>query len=97
MLSTVFCYKCHEPLEMSAGSKVHRSEKCPHCASSIYCCKMCIFYDPLSYNECREPNAERILEKEKTNFCDFYHIEQKDNNKNNNDQMLSKANALFKK
>jgi hypothetical protein len=24
------------------------------------------------YNECREPSAERVVDKEKANFCDYF-------------------------
>jgi hypothetical protein len=59
---------------------------------------MCYFYDPKAYNECREPNADRIVDKEKANFCDYYKIGggKTDPDKERQDQ-LAKAAALFKK
>ncbi|OSM02568.1 hypothetical protein MAIT1_02738 [Magnetofaba australis IT-1] len=32
----------------------------------------CRFYDPASYNECAEPVAERVVEKEDSTFCDWF-------------------------
>ncbi|MEO5340419.1 MAG: hypothetical protein H7837_07880 [Magnetococcus sp. MYC-9] len=29
-------------------------------------------YDPLCYNACREIQAERVVEKEQSNFCEFF-------------------------
>lgn len=52
--------------------KVIRQDTCPHCNRDLRCCKQCNFYDPSAYNECREVSAERILEKERANFCDYY-------------------------
>jgi hypothetical protein len=31
-----------------------------------------MFYDPHAYNECREVSAERIIDKERANFCDYF-------------------------
>jgi hypothetical protein len=59
---------------------------------------MCQFYDISSYNDCREPTADRIIEKEKANFCD--HFKLGDGSNLNNDKQtsaLSAADALFKK
>ena len=32
----------------------------------------CLFYEVDSYNDCREPQAERVADKEKSNFCDYF-------------------------
>jgi hypothetical protein len=32
----------------------------------------CTHYDPRAYNGCREPHAERVLDKDRSNFCDFF-------------------------
>jgi hypothetical protein len=59
---------------------------------------MCQFFDPKSYNECRESMADRVVEKEKSNFCDYYKFGPggEDANKQRQDA-LAKAAALFKK
>lgn len=94
----VKCYKCHKELDLLAGKDIHRSESCNSCFASLRCCQMCSFYDTKAYNDCREPTAERIVDKEKANFCDFFKLSDKENNaeeaKNN---VLSAAEALFKK
>ena len=35
-------------------------------------CKNCEFYDTSAYNECKESQAERVVDKEKANFCDYF-------------------------
>ena len=35
-------------------------------------CKNCAFYDTSAYNECHEIQAERVVDKERANFCDYF-------------------------
>lgn len=58
--------------QVHIADNVSRSETCPHCGRDLRCCKQCKFYDPHAYNECREVSAERIVDKERANFCDYY-------------------------
>jgi hypothetical protein len=32
----------------------------------------CVFYAPGHYNDCREPQAERVLDHDRANFCDYF-------------------------
>jgi uncharacterized Fe-S cluster-containing radical SAM superfamily protein len=91
------CYKCDAQLSLVAGKDIGRSEECPSCYANLRCCMMCEFYDKSSYNECREPTAERILEKEKANFCDHFKLSGASNKSNEKEDLLSAADALFKK
>ena len=90
------CYKCNQELSLSSSENIGRSEECPKCYSNIRSCRMCHFYDTTAYNECREPTADRILEKEKSNFCDHYRLGDGDTYKDEKNDLLSKANSLFK-
>lgn len=64
------CYACSADLEMEPP--LGRSARCPHCGSDLRCCRNCRFHDLSSYNECSEPSAERVLEKDRANFCDYF-------------------------
>ena len=66
------CVFCGE--ELHVKKKVRRQDTCPHCSRDLRCCKQCKFYDPGAYNECKEVSAERILEKERANFCDYFSL-----------------------
>ena len=93
----IHCYKCQQQHEVPAI--ISRQESCFKCHADLRCCKMCIHYDTSCYNDCREDQAERVVEKEKANFCSFFVI--KDNlNKNDplslKEQALAKAKNLFK-
>ena len=93
--STVTCYKCKHEMIYEVGQKISRQEECGKCRVSLYCCKMCTFYDVNVYNECREPSADRIVEKESANFCDYF-ILTGGGSGNNDDKAKSDADALFK-
>ena len=92
----IFCHNCSTQLNFSVNERIGRKEECPKCYADLRCCKMCLFYDPSAYNECREPVAQRILEKEKANFCDYYKIGKSQNNIQQSD-LINIAESLFKK
>lgn len=91
------CYSCKKQLDFEARVKISRQEECVHCKVKLHCCKMCNFYSTLVYNECREPNAERMLDKERANFCDYFELNRNpDAHKDNKEDLKSAADMLFK-
>jgi len=64
------CAFCGE--KTNVENKVSRSDTCSNCGKDLRCCKQCKFYDHHAYNECREVSADRILDKERANFCDYF-------------------------
>jgi len=56
---------------------VGRQAQCPFCGTDLHCCMNCSFYDPGVYNDCRESQAERVLDKVRSNFCDFFSFTEK--------------------
>jgi len=68
-----FCYKCSAELQLSGG-KVARGDSCDSCRSDMHVCLNCKHFDRSAYNECREPQAERVLDKDRANFCDYFSI-----------------------
>jgi len=64
------CHRCGK--ELVVEDRVGRREMCPACGVDLHVCLNCRFYDPGVYNTCREPQAERVLEKERANFCDYF-------------------------
>ncbi len=91
------CFNCSKDLDFKAEEKIMRSDDCPHCGADMHVCKMCVYYDSSAYNECREPMAERIVEKEKANFCDFFKIGPGGDGAAGKDELMDAAAALFKK
>jgi len=64
------CYFCRKELDISG--RAARGDECPHCGADVKICLNCRFFDPNSYNECSEPQAERVKEKDRSNYCDYF-------------------------
>ena len=64
------CRACGAGVE--AAGRIGRRETCRSCGADLHCCLNCSFYAPGSYNDCRESGAERVIEKAKSNFCDYF-------------------------
>lgn len=64
------CFQCGE--EVAADRKILREDECAHCHTDLHCCRNCRFYDPAVSNQCREPQADWVTDKEKANFCEFF-------------------------
>jgi hypothetical protein len=65
-------YHCHQCGCVCDARVPGIRESCPKCQSDLHACLNCLHYDPRAYNECREPNAERVLEKARYNYCDYF-------------------------
>ena len=90
------CAFCNKNIDVS--DKVGRSDTCPHCGNDLKCCKQCSFYDPRAYNDCREVMAERVVDKERANFCEYFIPGGKSQKRVNRKQDARDAlEALFKK
>ncbi len=67
---TVVCHACST--SHLYDTTLSRRATCDHCAAELHCCLNCRFYEPGAYNDCREPSAERVVDKEASNFCDLF-------------------------
>ncbi|HEU4400715.1 MAG TPA: hypothetical protein VFT43_01290 [Candidatus Polarisedimenticolia bacterium] len=65
-----YCYRCGE--RIPEDRKILREEECPHCAQDLHCCRNCRFHDPAVSNQCSEPQADYVGDKERSNFCEFF-------------------------
>ncbi len=64
------CFSCKRELELE--ERPGRGDTCPHCGADLRVCLNCRFYDEGAYNSCREPRAERVVDKERASFCDYF-------------------------
>jgi hypothetical protein len=64
------CHKCKK--EIADDFFVGRQAQCPLCGADLHCCLNCSFYERGAYNDCHESQAERVLDKARSNFCDFF-------------------------
>ncbi|HPL62167.1 MAG: hypothetical protein PHG91_04405 [Syntrophales bacterium] len=63
------CHACRKEItDLFTG----RRDACPACGRDLRCCLNCVFFAQGFSNNCREPQAERVADKEKSNFCDFF-------------------------
>jgi hypothetical protein len=66
----VTCAGCG--VDLGRPERVGRRDTCPQCHGDLHACRQCRFYDPSLANACREPEAERVLDKTRGNFCDYF-------------------------
>ena len=77
---------------------VGRRDECPKCRGDLRCCKNCDYYDTSVYNECRETTAERVVEKDRANFCSFFRMtEEKAKAQDRASDAKKKLEELFRK
>jgi hypothetical protein len=63
------CWNCGRPLvKVDYG----RETLCIGCGKPTRVCRNCRFYTRGRPNDCAEPMAEEVMNKEKANFCDFF-------------------------
>lgn len=71
MADDLLCYRCSASLaELSLP--LSRQDECPACSVYLHVCRMCEFYDPRVPKQCREDDAEEVVEKERLNFCEWF-------------------------
>jgi hypothetical protein len=99
-LMAYYCWSCknEQIFDVKVGVKVGRRDSCPHCGADLHVCKNCRLWDPNIHNQCREPEAAFIRDREEANFC--AHFDFKDADAPKADQSVEKAKAklndLFK-
>lgn len=71
MAHNVCCFRCGASLAQ-LSLPLSRQDQCPDCGIYLHVCKMCRHYDPRVPQQCREDDAEEVLEKERLNFCDWF-------------------------
>jgi hypothetical protein len=97
----MICFSCGKEIPLEEN-KVGIREECPHCGADAHVCKNFQFYDEKAYNECREPSAERVREKDRSNRCDYFAPTTTAqgpavSGPSKQDQLRAAAEALFKK
>jgi len=68
------CHFCGRELQLLAA--IGREDSCPYCHSDLKCCLNCRHHDPGAHNQCREPQAEWVTDKDKANFCEHFEFRQ---------------------
>jgi hypothetical protein len=68
----VRCFACDARIELASGESVGFRASCDACGADLHACRNCAHHDPAAYNQCRESNAERVLDSERGNRCDYF-------------------------
>jgi len=91
----VQCFSCKT---IHSLERVGFRQECD-CGEDLHVCLNCKFYDQQSYNECREPSADRIQVKDRSNLCEFFEAKSDGaggGGKNEKEELLKAAENLFK-
>jgi hypothetical protein len=68
----VQCFACGAGIRLASGERVGFRDSCEACRADLHVCRNCRHHDPAAYNECREPSAERVSDRERANRCDYF-------------------------
>lgn len=66
----IACFSCGEVL--SFEGVLGRGAECSRCMADVRVCKNCEHYDERAYNECHETIADRVKNKDRSNFCEYF-------------------------
>lgn len=64
------CWRCGNTIDSKERIGFHAH--CERCDRPLHVCRNCSFYDSAYNNQCRETMAERVVDKERENFCDYF-------------------------
>lgn len=65
------CWKCGADLK-SVPRPFSRFAECPRCRVELHVCRMCRHYDRRYIGECSHDFADKVLVKDKANFCGHF-------------------------
>jgi hypothetical protein len=71
MSHDIACYRCGASLA-SLSLPLSRQDSCPECSVHLHVCRMCRHFDASVPRQCREDDAEDVVEKERLNFCEWF-------------------------
>ena len=66
------CYRCGHKLRLMPREKVQRLDTCNGCGADLHACVHCRYFDTGRNNQCSEPQAEWVRDKESSNFCGYF-------------------------
>jgi hypothetical protein len=87
------CWHCGQRL---TGPDYAREAACPACGRPTHVCRNCRFYAPGRSNDCLEPVAEHVADKQRANFCDYFEPGQDTHREGpDNEHLRAVADDLF--
>ncbi|MBI5889004.1 MAG: hypothetical protein HZB82_09930 [Deltaproteobacteria bacterium] len=89
------CFSCKRPVDISG--KPGRGDACFFCGADLKACLNCAFHDRDAGSECREPMAEPVKDKDRSNFCDYFQFREGTAADSPAADPMEKLRGLFKK
>jgi hypothetical protein len=71
-MQTRHCFKCG--WEWKLSGEPGRSDTCPTCGNDLRVCLSCVHYDRSVAHQCRERRADPVLDKDRSNFCEYFEM-----------------------
>lgn len=65
------CFACGGETVVRPGERVGFRDACG-CGRDLHVCRNCAHHDPAASNECREPQAEPVRDRERANRCEWF-------------------------
>jgi hypothetical protein len=67
----VLCPGCQQVADVDdIDGKVPFRSECPRCSVDLHVCLTCQHHDKQAHNQCREPTADPVGQKDRRNLCD---------------------------
>ncbi len=66
----MICAACQA--DFGRPERLGRRDTCPQCGGDLRTCRQCRHYDPRIRDGCREPQAERVPDPSRANFCEYF-------------------------
>ena len=73
MADNYVCWKCGADISHFTFP-LGRMDKCTACSADLHVCKLCKFYDRSRANQCQEPVADPVSDKQRSNFCGYFEL-----------------------
>ena len=67
----IACHACGAAVSVA---EIGVRDVCERCRAYLHSCRQCDFYEPGAHNDCREPSAEMVADKDAGNFCDYFRV-----------------------
>jgi len=71
IIEDLCCWRCGGSLS-DVLQPIARAAECPHCTVDLHVCRLCLFFDKDARLGCKEPIADEVNDKERSNFCGYF-------------------------
>jgi hypothetical protein len=90
---SIICPSCKKKTDLE---RISFRSVCDHCNACLHCCYYCQYYQVGLANDCKVPGTERILDRQKNNFCEEFSF-RKEGFLQREEKDFSRFENLFKK